>query len=286
MVSVDSILVARDFSPVSRRVIRMGLGLAAKMRATLHLLHVYRDRKKAHPTHGLDAIRQELAESGFSSEQSLEDVPVLAAERQGTTVAPTILQYAEEEDVDLIGLGTHGRRGMKRVFTGSVAETVVRCANRAVLTVRGEAEDETAAPGSIDRILAPVDFSERATESTRVAMEWAELYDAQTDLLHVVDADQYLPSAEVRSRLVEFAKDRCRFDVPTNLHVERGPVGDVIADFANARGTGLVVMATRGRTGFRRSVLGSITETVVRNAISPVLAVHPSGKSIRATTIS
>lgn len=285
MVSVDAILVARDFSPVSRRASRMGLGLAAKMRASLHVLHVFETKKKAHPTQDLDVMRGELAESGFSSEQSLTAVPILPAEQQGSAVAPTILQYAEEEDVDLIVLGTHGRGGMKRVFIGSVAETVVRRADRAVLTVRGEAGEDAAAPGGIDRILAPVDFSERATEATRVAMEWAELYDAQTDLLHVLEDDQDVPSARARSQLVDFAKDRSRFDVPINLHVERGNAGDVIAHFANTRETGLVVMATRGRTGFKRSVLGSVTETVVRNTICPVLTIRPSGASIRATTI-
>jgi nucleotide-binding universal stress UspA family protein len=282
MLSVDTILVARDFSPVSRRALRMGLGLAAKMRATLHVLHVYEDWKSDHPTRDLDDVQEELVQAGFTADRPLQSVSVRAAERQGTEVAPTILRYAEEEDVDLLVLGTRGRNGVKRVLVGSVAEAVIRRSDRAVLTVRERGDEITL--GDIDRILVPVDFSERAVESTRVAVEWAELLDARTDLLHVVD-EWSVPSKAARSRLLAFAKDSCGFDVSVDLHVERGGVGHTITEFANTQNTDLVVLSTHGGPGLKRSLLGSVTETVTRSVDCPVLTVRPSGRSIRAIRV-
>lgn len=308
MLAVDTILVARDASPASRRAVRAGLLLAVKMEAALHVLHVYDDRKSTHPTQDLNAVRDELQQSGLVSEQALASISVIAAERQGTDVGATVLQYADTEDVGFIVLGTHGRTGMKRLFMGSVAETVIRRADRAVLTVQErKEEDGRAALGRIDRILVPVDFSEHALESTRVAMEWAALYEAEADLLHVTEDAQPPSSSETsaqeagsdaevsssspsslaaaRSKLIEFAKSGRRFDVPTHVHVEQGVVGDTVLDFATAHDTDLVAMSTHGRTGLRRFVLGSVTEAVVRNARCPVLTVRPSGQPIRATAL-
>lgn len=304
MLAVDTILVARDASPASRRALRTGLLLAAQMEAALCVLHVFDDQKRVHPTQGLDAIRRELVEAGLTSDRKLKSLSIRAAEREGANPAATILRCAEEEGADLVALGTHGRSGMNRVFTGSVAETVIRRASRAVLTVRDREEDMFAF-GSIDRILVPIDFSEFALESTRVAMEWGELYGAHADLLHVADGNRLQSTTEAspretdhdasssgsspvaagRSRLVELAKAGRRFDVPTNLHVEHGDVGDAIISFAATHETDLVVMATHGRTGMKRVVLGSVTETVLRHVSCPVLTIRAIGQSIRATAL-
>lgn len=306
MLSIDTIVVARDFSPVSKHVLRRAVILAANMEATLHVLHVYKTRKRDHPTRDLDTILEELGQSEMASQQSLESMSVFGAERQAVTVAPAIMRYARAEEADLIVLGTHGRSGMKRALLGSVAETVTRRADRAVLTVRAT-EAEPPASERIRRILVPVNFAEETSESTQVAMEWAALNDAQADLLYVAPTEEggeappqgdtlsqelhgsdhektsSALSSTARSKLLEFAKEGKKFDVPVNLHVETGDVGSTIVEVAQARESDLVVMSTRGRTGVKRFVLGSVTETVVRNAPCPVLTVRTRGRSIRAT---
>jgi nucleotide-binding universal stress UspA family protein len=60
-------------------------------------------------------------------------------------IAPQIVNYAENQDIDLIVIGTHGRRGVAHLLLGSVAEHVVRTAACAVLTVRAEVPAEAAA---------------------------------------------------------------------------------------------------------------------------------------------
>ena len=85
---------------------------------------------------------------------------VRRVEERGIAAAPVILEYARDEEVDLVVLATHGRRGVRRMLMGSVAEEVVRLAARPVLTVRPDGAQEHGEPPR--RILVPVDFSDHS----------------------------------------------------------------------------------------------------------------------------
>lgn len=64
-------------------------------------------------------------------------VTVRQVQERGISAAPVILDYARENDVDLVVMGTHGRRGVRRMLLGSVTDEVLRAAPCPVLTVRG-----------------------------------------------------------------------------------------------------------------------------------------------------
>jgi len=57
-------------------------------------------------------------------------------------VYETLLQYADEQAIDVIVMGTHGRRGLGRALLGSVTERVVRTADVPVMTVREQTDEE------------------------------------------------------------------------------------------------------------------------------------------------
>ena len=71
-------------------------------------------------------------------------------------------------------------------------------------------------------------------------------------------------------------------DVATSLHVLEGRAVPAILEFVRDNEVGLVVIATHGLTGLAHVLLGSVSEKVVRRAISPVLSVKPFGKSLLA----
>jgi len=303
MLTISNILVPRDFSPVSDRALRQALVLAAHRGATIHVLHAEvpyaaerREKYESDPTAGIEELRDALHRAGAVSEAALNAVTVTGAVRRDVAAAPSILRYAADEGVDLIALGTHGRRGASRILLGSVAEEVVRRADRPVLTVRGEDESVS---GVIRRILVPVDFSKYARNATRVAKEWAALYGAKVDLLHVVeetlhpafyvggvqsvyDADPNIEE-KVRKRLTTIAEEVGGPDVPTEVHVKGpGTAAPVVAEFVDEHDVDLVTMSTHGRTGLERFFLGSVAEKVVRHVSCPVLTVKAFGRSLVA----
>jgi nucleotide-binding universal stress UspA family protein len=144
MINLKTILVPSDFSECSDAALRYGLELARRFDASLHVLHVVQD-----------PLTQPWAAEGFSAplfevvdkwqkeakERLAKAIPASDAHR--VTVSATIawpyaeiLRYANEHNVDLIVMGTHGRGGMTHMLLGSIAEKVVRRAPCPVLTVR------------------------------------------------------------------------------------------------------------------------------------------------------
>ena len=300
MLAVDDILVARDFSSVSDRALRYGLSLAARTGATLHVLHaeVLHDAEDGSaPGDGIGALRAEIAGTEAVSAAALDAVSVVEVTRRDVSPAPAVLRYADEENVDLIALGTHGRRGPSRILLGSVAEEVVRRAEQPVLTVRGEDEGGRTLPvGLQDRILVPIDFSEHSREALRTAAEWAGLYDARIDVLHVVEEDLHPAfyvggvrsvydvepdlDDKVRAKLNDFVSETIDDGDDVEAHVRTDSAPSAIAEFVEANGVDLVTLSTHGRTGLERFLLGSVTEKVVRHVRCPVLTVRAFGRSL------
>ncbi|HET7341892.1 MAG TPA: universal stress protein [Methylomirabilota bacterium] len=123
--AVRTILFPTDFSDVSRRAGRAAADFARHFGARLHVLHVVGLSRDPEPQpHGLRAAVAELGDG----------VTTLVATTAGVT-AWQIVDYASRHGVDLIVMGTHGRRGFAHALLGSVSETVVRRAPCPVLVV-------------------------------------------------------------------------------------------------------------------------------------------------------
>ncbi len=141
------ILVAVDGSPTSNAGLEEALRLAKDQGATVGLLHVIDELGIVTAPEGLinagamfDVLRQ-------GGEQIMKRIAALVRKRGfepetriveaiGTRVADVIVRHAKRWRADLIVMGTHGRRGINRMFMGSDAELVVRTAPVPVLLVR------------------------------------------------------------------------------------------------------------------------------------------------------
>jgi nucleotide-binding universal stress UspA family protein len=138
------VLVPIDFSPCSLKALQYALPFARQFGALLTLLHVVPVGYTLGEFGALDFTLLEV-EMRQSAEQQLGDImrglgPGLSTEsliRLGRP-AQEIVEVAKSLGVDLIVLATHGHTGLKHVFLGSVAESVVRYAPCPVLTVRGQ----------------------------------------------------------------------------------------------------------------------------------------------------
>ena len=86
------------------------------------------------------------------------EMKIVKRHERGIAPAPVILDYAEKNEIDLIVMGTHGRRGLKHLLLGSVAEEVVRLSASPVLTIH-EQKEPIPFTSTMERILVPVDFS-------------------------------------------------------------------------------------------------------------------------------
>ncbi len=305
MLEIQRILYPTDFSRCAGHALPHTLELAQRFGAELHFFHslVIHEADPGNAAHRLPNMEElygaleahaETQMKATMDEHGAPGFTIKCAQLRGISAAGGILEYAAEYDIDLIVMGTHGRRGLRRLLLGSVAEEIVRLAPCPVMTVP---ENDDRGPGaSIERIAVPVDFSEHARLALGYATELAALYDARLDLLHVVDEVIYpdfyppvMPSGgsiteELRDqsirRLNDLIADPGSKGLETEVHVHAGRAAPEITDFAAESGADLIVIASHGLTGIGHMLLGSVTEQVVRRAACPVFTVKMSGKTL------
>lgn len=140
-----------------------------------------------------------------------------------------------------------------------------------------------------DRILFPTDGGEGADEALECALELARTHDATLHVLFVADTNRDSVTlvgtdvmdalAAVGQEAVASVADRAsERGVAAETAVEQGTPWRTIVDYADREGVDLLVMATHGRRGLDRYLLGSVTEKVVRTASVPVMTVRIDGE--------
>lgn len=147
MVQIKQILLPTDCSECSAPATHYAFDFAKQFDAELHLLHVVEDVRAVIPDYYYGAVewpKDYLEQIETGARRRLEKlICAHGADKQRSSPAirhgrafAEIVRYAEEQSIDLIVIGTHGRSGLAHVLMGSVAERVVRHAPCPVLTVR------------------------------------------------------------------------------------------------------------------------------------------------------
>jgi len=145
---------------------------------------------------------------------------------------------------------------------------------------------------TLHRILCPVDYSEPSRRALRYALAIARWHGADIAVLHVQDARRHLAGVEAGSdpdlaertcqELRQFIDDAGGSNRHAQVQIANGRAVPGILEHATRGASDLVVMGTNGRSGVARSVLGAVTEAVVRQATMPVLTIPPSA-GVRAS---
>jgi nucleotide-binding universal stress UspA family protein len=303
MLKIKKILYPTDFSEPSDQAFAAAVFLAERYGAELHMLHVLalHAADPSDPEHtlpGLDDVYEQLSSAAdvrmrTAGETHASAIELHQSQTRGLSAAAGILDYAETQEIDLIVMGTHGRRGLRRFIMGSVAEEVVRLARCPVLTMRGD--EDTKAPERFERILVPLDFSQHSRVALDNAKRLAADYGAQITLLHVVEEvvypDFYYPVSATGTMQTEALReeakrrlDQMRDEIGpgATAHVSIGRASHEIAEFAANHDIDLIVIATHGLTGVESALLGTVAGRVTRMAPCSVLSIRSFGKSLIA----
>jgi nucleotide-binding universal stress UspA family protein len=147
MVKINKIMCAVDFSEISPKVASYAELLARTFKASLWVVYAnpgLTEYVSYHvPSTPIDKLEKIVAEISAQAEKDMDvfvrenfsNIKVRSKILSG--FAPDqILKFARDEDIDLIVMGTHGRRGINKVLFGSVADRVVKTAPIPVMTIR------------------------------------------------------------------------------------------------------------------------------------------------------
>lgn len=219
----------------------------------------------------------------FLTEQGMDDVDVIAA---GGDPAREITDAAAKMEAGLIVMPAHGKNWMDRLVVGSVTERTVRFARCPVLVIPPPIRAERAPKdwAAVSRVIVPFDFTEHDLRALKYARRFVE-DDAQLTAVHVSP----IPSPPVLEAIwnpfdPRASAERARVAVQAQLeahglahakaHARLGLVGPELLHAAETENAELVVVASHGRSGLGRMLIGSVAEGLVRHAPSPVLVLH------------
>ena len=263
--------------------LRLGRSVARSWGADLHVVHVLQlgtpgDSKAAH------RLLEILARGG--GDEGAGNARIVRA----PTIDEGILAEAARLDARLIVVGVK-RRGLLPAIASGVAGRVVRAAPCPVLTAPSfdeDAQPDGHEPLEIRKILCPIDFSDSARSALRRASTLAKECGAELVALHVVEPIvepvEYgftsMPSrtlddkvkVHVRARLDELVGEIVGDRHPWSIVVQAGRADETICERAG-QDFDLIVLATRGLTGIKHLLLGSVAERVIRRAPCPVFVV-------------
>lgn len=194
-----------------------------------------------------------------------------------------IVDIAKEKKVDLIVLGTYGRKSLNRLLMGSVTYHVIVNSLIDTLVVKKPCSE---CRGSYKSILIPFDSSESSKKALTRACELSEIDAAEITVLYVIPRyeemiDFFKSSSIKRSlfkeaeRIIDKAKEIAfEHGLLIKTAIEEGHAGDKIIEIAERLKNDLIVMGSYGWKGINKAIMGSTAERVIINASCPILVVR------------
>ena len=301
-----TIVLPYDGSEHSARAIPVAAALAKRTGARVELVIVH------DPSAYIPFVPGEVAIPGYDQElvqahrerdaevlaRAVADLQAGGVNATGTVLDGTIVEALEEyvasHGADLVIMTTHGRSGFQRLRLGSVSTGFLTRATVPVLLVHGAGSE----PGDAEprlpagRLLCTLDGSAFAEAVLPHARRFAEatgmaLHLVAVTVPHAVSMAPFGTEALLADESALSAEEHVREDYLHRI-AEQCPAGTTVravTDMSAARGIldaaaegpcGAIAIATHGRGGLKRMVLGSVADEVIRHADTPVLVFRPA----------
>jgi nucleotide-binding universal stress UspA family protein len=289
------ILCPIDFSEFSAHAYEYALSLAEHYKAKLVALYVVELWKYPfadYAAYEADFAKfcQALHEGGkerlrkFVNQHSRDGIQPQLVVEQGIA-SDLILSFAQAHDIEVIVMGTHGRRGFDRLVLGSVTDRVMRKASCPVLVICKRPHESMVAGTDgrhvhhLSRILYCTDFSESSEHALGYAISVAAEYDAELTLLYVIE-ERPAPGktqeamAQAVAKLDKLITPEQRRAIKIKTAVRVGKPYEEIVKHTVEMDADLAAMGVRGAGALDAAVFGSTTYRVIQLGPCPVLAVH------------
>lgn len=289
------ILVPLDGSYLAEVVVNYTARLAGKLGAEVVFLNVYfPEEKDLLPMHR--AYVEHVAE--WVIKRALPQKIVAKGDLATGNPADEILNYAEKNGVDLILMATHGRSGVSRLVMGSVAEKVWRASPVPVWLLRGRSFEEVKEEAS-DAIIVTLDGSKLAEKAIPYTEDLARQWGnggMEIVLLSVCEPpvipSDYPPDMplswerhveeeiarwqqKIKSYLENVEGELRKKGFRVRTEILMGQAAPTIVEYAAKNPAQLLVMATHGRSGVSRWIMGSVAEGVLASITIPVFLIKP-----------
>lgn len=263
---MGKILVGFDFSKGSAIAVDLAIDIANRMKLDLRLVYVKEKDEDETP------IRQEIERRNAAVEHLLHGIKMEYVVRQGK-VWEELCHQAEEDDAQLIVVGTHGMSGFTKNWVGRNTYRTIAEAKCPVLTIREDFNFNKA----LERIVVPLDNTSETRQKVPAAARFAKVFGSEihvlglytsgnTDNKNIVNSyvrgtDNYLTKQGVAHKCVYKS-------VPKNLTV-------TTLEYADEIDADMIVIMTEQETSLTSFILGNYAEQMLTLSRRPVCSVRP-----------
>jgi nucleotide-binding universal stress UspA family protein len=267
------ILIPTDFSKYADLAIEAGAQIAQKNNAEIVLIHMLEL-----PGQSNDALTGETSIPAImlfknKADETLKDIknrPYL----KGIPIKEVVLldnasrgitNYSNQNDIDLIIMGSHGSSGFEEIFVGTNTEKVVRLSNTPVLIIKNKTDKL-----DIKKIVFASDFSKEIKKPFLELLKFVNIFNAKLKLVMICTPNSFKSTSSAQKIMKEFVAE---FDMPdysmeiyNDTNIEKG-----ITNYADAKEADLIALCTHGRTALTHFFNGSISEDLVNHTSRPVI---------------
>ncbi len=295
----ERILVCLDGSELAEQILPFAKQQALQFSSEVHLLHVVEKSDQEHERIGSKEFHAPRYLEKKAASLRRNGIDVNCATMEGPA-GEVILDYADQHQVGLIAMATHGRSGLGRAVRGSVANFVLRESGLPILSLKPQETGTQALMHAqpIKKILACLDGSNLAEQIMPYATEEALRFQSKLILFQAVpepvayspgipgaapipiQTDTMLEEAKKALKassdyLEELATPLRERGIQVEAVTILGRAEEAILDYAESNSVKLITIATHGRGGLRRAVFGSVADYVLRESGLPILVIKP-----------
>jgi len=278
-ISFKNILLLTDFSEASQAASAYALGLARHFNARLFPAYACDPVVLTEVVD--DSLMEEIAENsqqrlaGLIKEKDVVSHPLFAR----GNIESAFPRWIEENGIDLVVVGTHGRRGLQRLLLGSTAEFVFRNSTCPVLTVGPRVAIRPYIDFKVDTVLFPTDLGPHADCAAAYALSFARETHAHLTLMYVVSLDAAFQQDQ--SELKAVAQKKIEKLLPSDAMLWCEPetivtVGDVereLLGYAETERPDMIVLGLPPNKTFSNFSSG-VTYRLISSAPCPVLTIR------------
>jgi nucleotide-binding universal stress UspA family protein len=294
-IMIEKIIVPLDGSQTAEVALPYAEEIAGRMGCDMIIIYV-REPKDNQSPYMLQCYLERVAEKAKSGaekylgESGLKEIKVEAKILTGSP-AEEIVNFADRTEGAKIIMATHGQSGIGRWALGSVADKVTRATIRPVAVIRAKgAEPDVHPKGILHKILVPLDGSKESEVVLPYVVEMATKLKAEVTLLRVLSMGYISPGTGHLEMLESMRKEaRDYLNKISDFLKAKGVKSDIqileaigdeameIVKYTRENYVDTTIMATHGRSGPRRWVLGSVTNKVLREGDTPLMLVRTPG---------
>jgi len=286
---LKNILLTTDFLEPSQRAIPFAAALARRYNAHLFVANVIEQIPMSSvpmdtmpPDLERDEERAQRRMVEFTHKDELLGLHVDAIVEPGF-LWPVVGWILEKEKIDLVVLGTHGRRAFSRLVIGSAAEEIFRQANCPVLTIGPNVDPARAVKQKMDKILFTTDFSTGSARALDYALKLTAEHDAQLLMVHVVQAsalpfditDEFVTESEAKLKDM-IPHEQMPTSPPPFFLTLIGVPSEQVLNFAAREDVDLIVMGMHKGTDMSPHWPNEFAAKVIASAKCPVLSMRGS----------